>query len=428
MANDTISTQSTFRTIPNWERFFENHKEYLRKHVGLYAQGGTLDAIKDERNRLAPTMHPVTIQKTRGLSATRITELFAAHSVVTNMLHTLYPWTETHASGVSVPWKNVQLAFAQRISSFDSGQEHSVHFIASLSYAMRVLENVNALIVTQGTDSLVNKASLFSVTLSPYLYAAKKKIIIVGSAESGYVENSLAIANITGGLYAALETVLPGGVYIITAMREAKGTVVHILPGLGSVKLHADGIFYSPNTGSIMSMSGKRVYKYPLSDDLYERIKNIGLFPYLAKFYIKDSAMERLELAFNRVSIESVDNDPAMLYVHYQKGKRIFILRARGSGTASEYWREAVTKLMKKSDATVFVITSADRGDVNLVKYAAGLDIPGVISGRTLREESAVVLGTIAHDLRLHEGYTLGDIQQLVERYCYLSGMVGPDE
>ncbi|MEK7129692.1 MAG: asparaginase domain-containing protein [Patescibacteria group bacterium] len=412
------------RTIRDWEQFFSDHASYFSTHVAVCAQGGTLDAITNEKNKLIPSPHPITINRTRGLSASNIARLFTKHSVGMATLGDLYAWSQTHGKHISIPWKNLKLARAVRISSFDSGQEQSPHFIASLSYAVDQLSSVDALVITQGTDSLVNKAALFAVTLSPYLYAAKKKVIFVGSSESGYVENSLAISNITGSLYAVAEAVLPGGVYIVTNSRNASGEVIHILPGLGSVKLHADGLFYAPNTGSILRIEKGRVFKTRLSEDLHQRVKNLGLFPYLAKFYFKDSAINRLERALENVSIESVDNDPDMLHMHYQKGKRIFLIRARGAGTAPEVWKEAVQKLTKRQDVTIMVITQADRGDVNLVKYAAGLDIPGVLSGRTLREESALVFAAIAHDLRLHEGYSLDDLQQLIERYCYLAGMV----
>jgi len=81
--------------------------------------------------------------------------------------------------------------------------------------------------------------------------------------------------------------------------------------------------------------------------------------------------------------------------------------------------------IVVKKNVTVLVITSADSGDVNLKKYAAGLDIKKVISGRTLREEAAMTLAVIGHDLKMNEGYTGDDIQQLIDRFCYLSGMIG---
>lgn len=315
------------------------------------------------------------------------------------------------------------MAHISRISSFDAGQEQAPHFIAAMIYSMHILEKSDVLIITQGTDSMVNKAALFAATLSPYLFASHKKIIFIGSPESGYIEDSLAIPNITAGLYAGLEHSIPGGVYLITAIREENDIFTHILPGLSSVKLHTDGLFYAPNTGSIITIHKRTIHKTSLYRDLFARVKNIGLLPYLSNFYLKDSAIDRLENAFKLISIETIDNDAELLKYHYLAGKRVYLIRARGAGNAPQSWKEAIRVIVEKKDTTVMIVTMADSGDVNLEKYAAGLALPEVLSGRTLREEAAQVLVTICHDLKQNEGYLFEDLQQLIDRYCYLSCM-----
>src|SRR3990167_444097 len=148
-------------------------------------------------------------------------------------------------------------------------------------------------------------------------------------------------------------------------------------------------------------------------------------FPLLYRFYFRETTFDRLEKAFKLAHIVSVDNDSQIIPLLYNKGKRIFIIKARGSGTAPIDWKKQLVNIVVKKNVTVLVITSADSGDVNLKKYAAGLDIKKVISGRTLREEAAMTLAVIGHDLKMNEGYTGDDIQQLIDRFCYLSGMIG---
>lgn len=415
--------QKLINSISDWELYFKKNTSELTK-ICFIAQGGTIDSIKNEVNKLVPSSHPVTIQKSRILKAFDLAALFEKHKLFYNTLKELYAWTDTQAATVEIPWVDLKLGKAMRISSFDSGQEEIPHFVAALLFITRLLNDFDTVILSQGTDSLVNKAALFSVTLSPYLYASKKKVIFIGSSESGYIENSLAIINILSGLYTSLETFLPGGVYIVSSERYKNENISYILPGLGSVKLHADGYFHAPNSGPLLVITKSKVFKTGLYDDLSQRIKNIGLLPYLLKFYLKDSSIKRLEEVFKLTAIETVDNDARILDHWYKLGKRVFLIKARGAGNASETWKHAISKVAKRKDTTVMIITSADSGDVHLNKYEAGIDLPRVLSGRTLREEAGFVLAAISHDLAQNERYSFDDLQQLIERYCYLSGMV----
>ena len=414
-----------WKSIANWKNYFEIQKDILKSSFTFIAQGGTIDSLKNELNKLSPSPHPLTIEKTIGKNTLQINKLILKNVIRTDNLGHLFPWTFTQGKDIKIPWVDLKFRKSARISSFDSGQENFSHFIASLHFSINELSQVENLIISQGTDTLANKACLFAVMLSPYLYASKKKVIFIGSSESGYVEDSLAISNITGGIYTGLEKQLHGGVYIVTAIRKDQNQVIEILPGLGTVKLHSDGIFHSPNSGAILQIINNRIFKTSLCDDLYERIKNMEIFPYLSRFYFRETTFDRLEKAFKLAHIVSVDNDSQIIPLLYNKGKRIFIIKARGSGTAPIDWKKQLVNIVVKKNVTVLVITSADSGDVNLKKYAAGLDIKKVISGRTLREEAAMTLAVIGHDLKMNEGYTGDDIQQLIDRFCYLSGMIG---
>lgn len=412
---------ATLRIIPNWKEYFQKHQPFLQSKVRVIAQGGTIDCVLDEFHKLIPAPHFVTIRETDRHAARSLAALFKVHSTSMKILGDLYSWTR---SQVEIPWAGLQAQQISRISSFDSSQELPKHFLAVLLHVVELLEQSEVVIVTLGTDSLANKAAVFATILSPYLNAAHKKIVLVGSSEPGYKENSLAIANITAGLYVGLEAALPGGVYIVSAARKDGQIVTDVLPGLGAVKLRADGLFHAPNSGPILTISGRFVYKMPVFDRMLAGAKELGSLPDLSKLYLNDNALDRLEKTFPLTSIETVENDPAMIAHHYDLGKRVFIIRARGSGNAPKEWKDALRAIVKKPDATVVVITLADSGDVNLGIYAAGLDLNGVLSGRTLREEAAVTLSVICHDLRMHEGYAVKDLQQLIERFCYLSGMV----
>ncbi len=414
----------TVKRTPNWPIFFREHRVFLSKKAGIVAQGGTIDSIKNEENKLVPSPHPVTIKRVRNLTSRRIATLFQNHAALSENLGSLYPWVESQGAEVDIPWRQIKMFLMARVSSFDSGEEHGSHFVAALHYATSLLTSLDVLIISQGTDSLANKTALFSVVLSPYLLAAKKKVIFVGSPESGYVEESLSISNISAALFTAVSPSIPPGVYVVTSQRQGGEIHTDVLPGLGSVKLHTDGYFYSPNTGSLLTINKKEVVNSAMYEDLLARIKQIGLLPYLSKFYLKDTAIDRLEETTKKVSIETVDNDPNVLRAHYDMGKRVFVVRARGAGNAPENLKKVLAWIAKKTDTTVVVITLADSGDVQLKKYAAGLDIPGVFSGRALREEAAWIMASVVHDLRMHEGYTYEDGQQLIERYCYLSGLV----
>lgn len=414
----------TVKRIPNWPTFFRDHRLFLGKKAGIIAQGGTIDSIKNEENKLVPSPHPITITRVRNLTSRRMAILFQDHAAAAANLGDLYPWVETQGTNVAIPWQKAQLSFMARISSFDSGEEHGSHFVAALHYATSLLTSLDVLIISQGTDSLANKTALFSVVLSPYLLSAKKKVIFIGSPESGYVERSLAIPNISAALFTAVSQEVPSGVYVATSRRKDGEISTDILPGLGSVKLHADGYFYSPNTGSLLTINNRDVNNSAMYEDLLARIRQIGLLPYLSKFYLNDTSIDRLEATTKKVSIETVDNDPDVINAHYDMGKRVFVVRARGAGNAPEAVKKTLTTIAGKKDTTVVVITLADSGDVQLRKYAAGLDIPEVFSGRALREEAAWIMACVVHDLRMHEGYTYSDGQQLIERYCYLSGLV----
>lgn len=419
------SSLKLFKRINNWQEYFWRNQHYFKSNVGFIAQGGTIDSIRNEKNKLVPYPHPVVISKTSGKKVSNISKLYLKHQISAKILGDLFGWTSSQGKDVFIPWKDLGFKIIKRISSFDSGQEDYIHFLSCLEYAMKQLENLEILVISQGTDSLVNKASLFTTILSPYLYASHKKVIFVGSSESGYSEKSLAIPNVTGALFTAIENRLPGGVYIVTASRIANKPIIEVFQGLGAVKLHSDSIFHSPNSEAIFTIRENSIYKSVLLKDLIERIKNIELLPYLSRFYFRDHVFDRLEEAFAKTSIESVENDPKILATHYNMGKRVFIIRARGSGTAPLSWRKNLELLSKKNNVIIIITTSADSGDVNLKKYAAGLDIEGVISGRTLREEAALTLAAISYDLKINEKFNHKDIQQLIERYCYLSGMIG---
>src|SRR3990167_3907114 len=302
-----------WKSIANWKNYFEIQKDILKSSFTFIAQGGTIDSLKNELNKLSPSPHPLTIEKTIGKNTLQINKLILKNVIRTDNLGHLFPWTFTQGKDIKIPWVDLKFRKSARISSFDSGQENFSHFLASLYFSINELNQVENLIISQGTDSLVNKACLFAVMLSPYLY----------------------------------------------------------------------------------------------------------------RFYFRETTFDRLEKAFKLAHIVSVDNDSQIIPLLYNKGKRIFIIKARGSGTAPIDWKKQLVNIVVKKNVTVLVITSADSGDVNLKKYAAGLDIKKVISGRTLREEAAMTLAVIGHDLKMNEGYTGDDIQQLIDRFCYLSGMIG---
>ncbi|OGF99010.1 hypothetical protein A2153_03235 [Candidatus Gottesmanbacteria bacterium RBG_16_38_7b] len=66
----------------------------------------------------------------------------------------------------------------------------------------------------------------------------------------------------------------------------------------------------------------------------------------------------------------------------------------------------------------------ADQGDVDLQRYSAGLSIKGVLSGRTLREDAAFMIAALSHELIYNHNYKIDQIQELIERYCWLAGIL----
>src|SRR3989338_8102589 len=425
---EKISQQPSdiLRIIPNWEKFFSENAQYLQKKVVSIAQGGTIDAIKDHEGRLTPIAHPITIELTGNSSALEIVRLFQEKALDHRNLGDLYNWTSTYPAG-NIPWQKVEVKYALRISSFDSGQELNPHFLASIKFLYDLLQEVDVICLSGGTDSLAKKVALCSVLLSSYLIKNNKKIIFHGSPESGYKQNSLAVVNITGGLYTAIEEELPGGAYTVTTSKKEKNKqpMIHILPGLGTVKLHSDGFFYSPNSTPLLTIDGGNFHKYPLYDDLKERIKYIELFPDFSEHYLThEDEITKFEHAMNNTRIETVENDIPALEEFYKYGFRIFLIKARGSGTASPKWKKAIEDILRKKDTTVLIITLADQGDVDLQRYSAGLSIKGVLSGRTLREDAAFMIAALSHELIYNHNYKIDQIQELIERYCWLAGIL----
>ena len=58
-------------------------------------------------------------------------EFFNVAGLLTRNLGDLYNWTSTYPAG-NIPWQKVEVKYALRISSFDSGQELNPHFLASI--------------------------------------------------------------------------------------------------------------------------------------------------------------------------------------------------------------------------------------------------------------------------------------------------------
>lgn len=414
------------RIIPDWKKFFKENASHLQQQVIFIAKGGTIDSILDQEGLLTPLHHPVTIEKTIGFSAMEIEEEFKQYALNHRNLGALFPWTAEIPDKI-IPWREVKVKQALRISSFDSGQEQNSHLLATLKYVFDMLEKADNICVSGGTDSLAKIVSLCTVILTPYLIKNNKKIIFQGSPESGYEQNSLAVSNITGGLYATIENNLSGGVYTITTSKkeEDKAPAIHILTGLGTVKLHSDGYFYSPNSTPILTIKGNTVHKYPIFDDLKERVKQWELLPDLSAHYLNNSEeFHQLEQVMQSTRIETVENDIPTLDKLYEMGIKTFLIKARGSGTGSTVWKKAIETILGKGDTTVFIITLADQGDVTLDKYKAGLYLPKILSGRTLREETGFVFAVLSHELVINHGYSIKNMQELIDRYCWLSGIL----
>lgn len=423
--NEFVSTNNPniLRIIPDWRAYFLKYSAILESGTVVLAKGGTVDSYLNRANKLAPIPHPVTIDATEGLTAVEIAKMFTAHAESAETLGELYPWTTQQSE--DVPFRKVKVRHAARISSFDSGEEESAHFTAAAYYDKLVLLVANQLIESQGTDTLIKKIVLETITFSRYLVDTGKKIIGKGAAKPGFEKGSDAISTMTTGLYAALEQELPPGAYIISPAVTREGDhVTHILPALGAVKLHTDGYFHSPNSGPILEIKNGTVYIHPLYYLLKKRSLHFSLFPDFSTIYFQDSpGVMRLQKALESVCIETVENSASMLKKHYEDGSRVFIIKARGVGNGPPIWRKKIAELLDYGDTTVIVTTIADSGDVNLKKYAAGLDIPGVLSARTLREEAAWALGGIIHDLKMHNQLPM-EPQKLIELFCYLSGMI----
>lgn len=231
--------------------------------------------------------------------------------------------------------------------------------------------------------------------------------------------------NILVGLYAGIENQLPGGVYIISPMVTSQGIITtQILPALGAVKLHSDGYFHTPNSGPILTVHDGTVYIHPLFHEIKRRTSYFTLLPDLSTVYLQEEqAIVKLQKALEKVSIETVKNPAIVLDRHYKEGMRVFVVQARGAGNAPIEWKKKIAEIISRGDTTVMVITLADSGDVNLHKYAAGLEIDGVLSGRTLREDAAWILAGIIHDLKFNNQLTM-EPQKLIELFCFLSGMI----
>lgn len=425
MSKEQVNKQNPniLRVIPDWREYFRQNSSILETQCVVVAGGGTIDSIVDYQNRLSPINHNVDIPSTENLSASAIAKLLSQHAQTRSSLGSLYPWTLRKTS--KIPWIDTKVKYAGRISSFDSGQEKNNHFVAGLSFDKNTLDFVDKLIKTQGTDSLVDKSTLEAIIFSQYLQKTGKKIIAVGAAIPGYEENSDAVPNINGGLYAALENELPGGSYLISSETTKKGEpVTQILPALGSVKLHSDGRFHAPNSGPLLTIQNGTIFIHPHYHEMKRRMTNSSDLPDFTKTYLNnEESIDRLQIALDGVALESVKNDPSILEKHYENGKRAFVIKARGSGNASNEWKNAIAEILKRKDTIAMIITLADSGDVNLKKYSAGLNIPGVLSGRTLREEAACCLAGIIQDLKAHDQLP-DQPQNIIESFCYLSGMI----
>ncbi|MBI2611349.1 hypothetical protein HYW54_01210 [Candidatus Gottesmanbacteria bacterium] len=415
--------KNIIRVIPNWRIFFDEHRDILFTRCGIYAHGGTIDSYPDVNGELEPLFHSVSIESTDGQSASQIARRFGDERIVASTLGEQYKWS--HDQQDIVPWVNIVVKEVARCSGFDSGQEEEPHFAAGTKFNYELLRIIDLLGKSKGTDSQIDQGNLDAIVLLQFLLKNNKQIAYFGSPEPGIKPNSLAIPNITGGLYALLESELPPNVYIITSKRlEDKTIITEILPGLGSVKLHSDGFFYSPNSEPLLTIINGVVYKHELLDKLKQRIQYAHLVPDLSEIYLQnDESVDRLQKALELVSLETVKNPARQLEEHYKDGMRAFVIKARGSGNGPLKWRKAIEDILAKGDTTVMIITLADSGDVDLKKYKAGLYVEGVLSGRTLREDAACILAGIIHDLKKHNQLNV-DPQKMIELFCYLSGMI----
>ncbi len=413
------SSDAIFEIVPDWRNFFLAHQaDFLRCYFG--AKGGSLDSIRGVKG-LTPITHPLTIERTAGLTGLQIYDLFRSFRKPAKNLGALYKRT---SNKTGIPWLKLSMRGVDRISSFGSGQEVTSHFLATLYFIYEMLQETDTVYLSQGTDTLSNTASLCVMVLSQFLIKRGKKIVFIGSPESIYENNSLAIPNITAGLYVGIKTEIPGGVYVISSFRDDGCVFTNVLPAFDTVKFHADGYFYNPNADPLLTIYGKKVYQHQ-SFTAFKKILIKKNLPDLStKYLINNVDKSRLENIFNLVKIETVSNDADSLDNSYQSGKRVFVIRARGVGNGPIEWTNAIKKLVKKGDVTVLIITSADRGDVDLTKYQEGLDIKGVFSGRTLREEAAVNIAAIIHDLHFSGEFSHKKLQQLIDIYCYYSGML----
>lgn len=413
------SSEAIFEIVSDWRSFFSRHKvDFLRCYFA--AKGGTLDSIRGAKG-LTPIAHPLTIERTAGLTGLQICDLFCSLRKPAKNLGALYKRT---SDKTGIPWLKLSMRGIDRISSVGSGQEVVAHFLATLYFVYENLQETDTVYISQGTDTLSNTASLCALVLSQFLIKRGKKIIFIGSPESIYENNSLAIANITAGLYIGIKTEIPGGVYVISSFRDDDRVFSNVLPAFNTVKFHADGYFYNPNADSLLTIYGNKVYQHPSFTKFKKILIKTNLPDLSNKYLINDADKSRLENVFNLVKIETVSNDEDSLEDSYQSGKRVFVIRARGVGNGPIEWKNAIKRLAKKGDTTVLIITLADSGGVDLAKYQEGLDIKGVFSGRTLREETAVSVAAIIHDLRQSEKYSPHQLQQLIESYCYCSGIL----
>ncbi|MBI3954850.1 asparaginase [Candidatus Gottesmanbacteria bacterium] len=414
------SSDAIFEIVPDWKSFFLAHQaDFLRCYFG--AKGGSLDSIKGKKG-LKPIDHPLTIEKTTGFTGLQIYDLFRSLRKPAENLGVLYKST---SDKTEIPWLKVSMNGIDRISSFGSGQEVASHFLATLHFIYEKLQEIDTVYISQGTDTLSNTASLCAVVLSQFLIKRGKKIVFIGSPESIYENNSLAIPNITAGLYVGIQTEIPGGVYVISSFRDNDSVFSNVLPAFDTVKFHADGYFYSSNADPLLTIYGKEIYQHQNLTKFKKNLIKKTNFPDLSiQYLINDTDKSQLENVLNLVKIETVSNDEDSLEKSYKSGKRVFVIRARGVGNGPIEWKNTIKKLVKKGDTTVLIITLADSGDVDLTKYQEGLDINGVFNGRTLREEAAVNIAAIIHDLHFNVEFSRKRLQQFIETYCYYSGIL----
>ncbi len=416
-----VENPNILRRIPDWRNFFEEYSQILRSRQAMVAQGGTVDGVATPEG-LVPIYHPVNIPYCRNLNAAEIASEFFRLKTPSKNLGEQYIWT---AGQENIPWIDIEPNVALWISSFDSGKEEEKHFTAGLWFDFYLLRHLDEIFKTKGTDSQVEQAVLNAIVLGRFLMDQNKRETFAGSPEPGTVPGSLAISQITAGLYTNLEEKLWPAVYLVSPERHKDGSVEnHIFPALGSVKLNADGYFYAPNTGPLITIKNNVVILEPLYEVIKSRVKYFSLLPDFSKVYLEDRAgCIRLQHALEAVSIETVKNPSRVLDLNYEAGHRVFVVKARGTGNATDGWKEKIEEIIKKGDTTVMVITLADSGDVDLKKYEAGLNVVGVLSGRTLREDAAWILAGIIHDLKINNQLSM-DPQSLINLFCYLSGMI----